>query len=133
MAQGKYIGLELSANMKDFLRINGDLFFRGATGLLIKCVLRQERLTLLHRLHYDICGVNLDVGLYRRLHRLGVFWPEMTNDAKEEQRSCKTCSIIPLDQAKVHNGELLEEDWKDPYLRYLLQGVLLADREKERN
>ena len=52
----------------------------------------------------------------------------MTNDAKEEQRSCKTCSIIPPDQAKVLNGKLLEEDWQDPYLRYLLQGVLSADQ-----
>ena len=75
------------------------------------CVLRQEGLTLLHRLHYDICGVNLNVSLYRRLQRLGIFWPEMANDAKEEQRSCKTCFVIPLDQADVLSGVLLEEDW----------------------
>ena len=42
MTQGKYIGSESPANMKDFLRINGDLFFRGAEGLLMKCVSRQE-------------------------------------------------------------------------------------------
>ena len=30
--------------------------------------------------------------------------------------------------AEVLNGELLEEDWQDPYLRYLLQGILLVDR-----
>ena len=51
----------------------------------------------------------------------------MANDAKEEQRSCKTCFIIPLDQAEVLNGELLEDNWQDSYLRYLSQGVLLAD------
>jgi len=111
MTQGKYIGLELLANMKDFLRINGDFFFREAEGLLMKCVSRQEGLTSLHRLHYDICGVDLDVRMYKRLQRQGIFWPEMANDAKEEQKSCKTCSIIPPDQAEVLNGELLEEDW----------------------
>ena len=82
-----------------------------------------------------VCGVNLDVGLYRRLQRLGIFWPEMANDANEEQRNCKTCFIIPLDQAEVLNGELQEEDWQEPYLRYLLQGLLHADciqREKLR-
>ena len=26
------------------------------------------------------------------------------------------------------NGKLLEKDWQDPYLRYLLQDVLLANR-----
>ena len=73
MTQGKYVGSELPSNMKDFLKINGDLFYRGAEGLLMKCVLRQEGLTQLHRLHHDICRVNLDVGLYKRLQRLGVF------------------------------------------------------------
>ena len=73
MTQRKYVGPELPANMKDFLRINRDLFLRGAKGLLMKCVSRQEGLTMLHRLHYDVCGVNLDVNLYRRLQRLGVF------------------------------------------------------------
>ena len=28
MTQGKYVGSELPSNMKDFLKINGDLFFR---------------------------------------------------------------------------------------------------------
>ena len=40
MTWGKYVGSELPASMKDFLRINGDLFLRVADGLLMKCVLR---------------------------------------------------------------------------------------------
>ena len=52
----------------------------------------------------------------------------MVNDAKKEERSCKTCSIMPLDQARVLNGESLEEDWQDPYVRYLLQGTLPVDQ-----
>ena len=128
MTQRKYVRSELPANMKDFLRINGELFLRGAKVLLMKYVSRQEGLTLMHRFHYDICGVNLDVSLYRRLQRLGIFWPEIANDAKEEQRSCKTCSVIPPDRVEVLNGKLLGEDWQDPYLKYLLQGILPADR-----
>ena len=64
----------------------------------------------MHRLHYKMCGVNLEVGLYRRLQRLGVFWLEMASDAKEEQRDYKTCSIIPLDQAEVLNTKIQEEE-----------------------
>ena len=52
----------------------------------------------------------------------------MANDAKEEQRNCKTFSVMPLDQAEVLNDGLQEEDWQEPYLRYLLQGMLPADR-----
>ena len=40
MTRGKYIGSKLLASMKDFLRINGDLFLRVVEGLLMKCVLR---------------------------------------------------------------------------------------------
>ena len=67
MVQGSGIGSNLPSNMKDFLKINGDLFFKGAKGLLIKCVLRQEGLTRLHRLQQEICKVNLDASLYRKL------------------------------------------------------------------
>ena len=28
---------------------------------------------------------------------------------------------------KVLNGEIQKENWQEPYLRYLLKGVLLAD------
>ena len=67
----------------------------------MRCVSRQEGLTGLHRLHHKMCGVNLNVGLYKRLQRLWVIWPEMDNDAKEEQGSCKTYSIVPPDQSEV--------------------------------
>ena len=52
----------------------------------------------------------------------------MANDAKEEQRNCKTFSVMPLDQVEVLNDGLQEEDWQEPYLRYLLQGMLPANR-----
>ena len=84
MVQGRDIRTSLPSNMKDFLKINGECFFRGVEGLLIKCVSRQKGSTQLHRLHHDVCGVNFDVNLYRKLQRLGVFLPEMASDAKEE-------------------------------------------------
>ena len=67
ITQGKDVGSNLSPNMKDFLKINGDLFLKEAKGLLMKCVSRQEGLTQLRRLHHDFCGVKLDVSIYRKL------------------------------------------------------------------
>lgn len=124
---GRDIGSNLPSNMKDFLKINRSLFFRGVEGLLIRCVSRQEGSTRLHRLHHEMCGVNLDVGLYKRLQRPGVFWLEMASDAREEQRDCKTCSIIPPNQAKVLTIKVQEKDWQDPFVKYLSHGVLPAD------
>ena len=57
----------------------------------------------------------------------------MANDAKEEQRNCKTFSVMPLDQVEVLNDGLQEEDWQEPYLRYLLQGMLPVDRIQREN
>ena len=51
----------------------------------------------------------------------------MASDAKEEQRNCNTCSIIPPDQVELLNSEIQEEDWQGLYVKYLSQGVLLAD------
>ena len=45
MIQGRDIGLNLPSNMKDFLKINGNLFFKGVEGLLMRCVSRREGLT----------------------------------------------------------------------------------------
>ena len=40
MVQGRDIGTSLPSNMKDFLKINRDSFFRGVEGLLMKCASR---------------------------------------------------------------------------------------------
>ena len=57
----------------------------------------------------------------------------MASNAKEEQRDCKTCSIIPPNQAEVLNIKVQEEDWRDPYIKYMSQGVQPADRLKREN
>ena len=54
----------------------------------------------------------------------------MANDAKEEQKSCKTCSIVPPNQAEVLNGEILKDDQQNLQLRYLSQGVLPTNQLK---
>ena len=57
----------------------------------------------------------------------------MASNAKEEQRDCKTCSIIPPNQAEILNIKVQEEDWQDSYIKYMSQGVQPADRLKREN
>lgn len=47
----------------------------------------------------------------QKIAKVEAFWLEMASDAKEEQRDCKTCSMVSPDQAEVLNGEVQEEDW----------------------
>ena len=64
---GKVYWVKVTIKHEGLPQDQKDLFFRGVEGLLMKCVMRQEGLARLHRLHYDICGIDLNVGLYRRL------------------------------------------------------------------
>ena len=60
---------------------------------------------------FSLCYVKVQSLLFRASCAIGDLEQKMDNDGKEEQRSCKTCSIIPPDQAEVLNNKLLEEDW----------------------
>lgn len=42
---GRDIGLSLLRKMTNFLKISGYFFFKGSEGILMKCILRQKRLT----------------------------------------------------------------------------------------
>ena len=46
MIQGTYIGLELPSNMKDFLKVNGDLFYRIAKRVANEVCLKTRRADL---------------------------------------------------------------------------------------
>jgi len=46
---------------------------------------------------FSLCFVKVQSLLFRALCAIGDLEQKMDNDAKEEQRSCKTCSIIPPD------------------------------------
>uniref|UniRef100_A0A2N9HC24 Integrase catalytic domain-containing protein n=1 Tax=Fagus sylvatica TaxID=28930 RepID=A0A2N9HC24_FAGSY len=60
-------------------------------GILARCVSPQEGTKKLQEVHEKSCELEGGVSLYRRLQRLGYFWPDMSKEAADLQRRCPTC------------------------------------------
>ncbi|MDV3145747.1 MAG: ribonuclease HI family protein, partial [Sweet potato little leaf phytoplasma] len=61
---------------KDFCLIGGKLYKKNGEELLLKCVSEEEGIDKMMKLHESVCG-QTGPGLYRRLQRFGIFWPNM--------------------------------------------------------
>ena len=77
--------------LKDFVLISGDLYRRLPGGILARCVSLQEGTKKLQEVHEKSCELEGGVSFYRRLQRLGYFWPDMSKEAVDLQRRCPTC------------------------------------------
>jgi ribonuclease HI len=108
--------------LKDFVLISGDLYRRLPGGILARCVSHQEGTKKLQEVHEKSCELEGGVSLYRRLQRLGYFWPEMSKEAADLQRHCPTC------QHQHENEQVcatfLSSDWRTPFLEYFIEGIL---------
>jgi ribonuclease HI len=108
--------------LKDFVLISGDLYRRLPGGILARCVSPQEGTKKLQEVHEKSCELEGGVSLYRRLQRLGYFWPDMSKEAADLQRRCPTC------QHQHENEQVcatfLSSDWRTPFLEYFIEGIL---------
>jgi hypothetical protein len=60
------------------------LYRRGASGVLMKCILSDTRKQLLEEVHAGQCGIHTASGtLVGKVFRSGFYWPTAKNDAAE--------------------------------------------------
>ena len=71
--------------IKDYTLISGDLYRRLPEGVLARCISIEEAKEKLLEVHEKTCGDGGAISLYRRLQRLGYFWPNMSAEAAEIQ------------------------------------------------
>ena len=60
--------------------------------------------------------------LYRRIQRVGYYWPSMAKDASHVQTHCPKCSELP--EAGECNFVTSAVDWRRSYIDYLQNNVL---------
>uniref|UniRef100_A0A2N9FFM0 RNA-directed DNA polymerase n=1 Tax=Fagus sylvatica TaxID=28930 RepID=A0A2N9FFM0_FAGSY len=108
--------------IKDYTLISGDLYRRLPGGVLTRCISLEEAKERLPEVHEKTCGDGGAISLYRRLQRLGYFWPNMSAEAAEIQSQCSTCQFHYSNEEVC--ATFVSTDWRTPFLEYLLEGIL---------
>jgi transposase InsO family protein len=108
--------------LKDYVLIAGDLYRRLPGGVLARCVSLQEAAKKLTEVHERCCELRDGVSLYRRLQRLGYFWPSMSKEAASLQEQCSFCQH-QHESDQVY-ATFVSSDWRTPFLEYFIENVL---------
>ena len=77
--------------LKDYVLIDGDLYRRLPGGVLARCVSLREAAKKLTEVHERSCEFRDEVSLYRKLQRLGYFWPNTSKEVANLQEQCSFC------------------------------------------
>jgi hypothetical protein len=79
---------------KRYTVVEGDLYRRGANGVLMRCITQEEGRDLLAEIHGGECGSHSSSRtLVGKAFRHGFYWPTALQDAAELVRSCKACQF----------------------------------------
>jgi hypothetical protein len=79
--------------------IGETLYRRGATGVLMKCILSATRKQLLYEIHARQCGIHAaSRTLVGKVFRSGFYWPTTKNDTTELVQRCEACQYLSKQQ-----------------------------------
>jgi ribonuclease HI len=75
---------------KRYTLVEGDLYRRGANGILMRCITREEGCDLLTDVHGGECGNHASsCTLVGKAFQHGFYWPTSLQDAVKQVRSCR--------------------------------------------
>ena len=67
--------------LRDYILIEGGLYRRLPGGIQSRCINEKEGKQRLEELHSQVCGIVEKINLYRRMQRMGYYWPNMNKEA----------------------------------------------------
>jgi hypothetical protein len=77
---------------KRYTTVEGDLYCRGANGILMRCITQEEGRELLTEIHGGECESHSSSHtLVGKAFRHGFYWPTALQDAAELVKSCEAC------------------------------------------
>jgi hypothetical protein len=89
----KNLAEQLVRRAKSYVLVRDKLYSRGATsGVLMKCVPREEGKDILEEIHKGVCGNHASSRtLVSKAFRRAFYWPTTLGDAEELVRRCQGC------------------------------------------
>jgi hypothetical protein len=91
---------KLIRRAKSYVLVGDKLYRRGATsGVLMKCVPREEGKDILEEIHKGVCGNHASSRtLVSKAFRRAFYWPTALGDAEELLRRCQGCQYFTKQQ-----------------------------------
>jgi ribonuclease HI len=110
----KNLAEQLIRRAKSYVLVRDKLYRWGASsGVLMKCILREEGKGILEEFHKGVCGNHAPSHtLVSKAFRRAFYWPTALGDAKELVRRCQGCQYFakqqhePSLQASHHTANL---------------------------
>ena len=99
--------------LKDYTLIEGELYRRLPGGILSRCINEKEGKLKLEELHTQACGIAEKISLYRRMQRIGYYWPNMNKEAATIQEKCQEYQFLIYKEESY--AVFVTEDWRTPW------------------
>jgi len=79
---------------KTFFLLDGEMYKRSPSGILMRCIPRQQGIKLVEDIHSGACGHHVAPRtLVGNAFRQGFYWPSVVADATEIVRTCEGCQF----------------------------------------
>jgi hypothetical protein len=95
----------LKHRSRDFALIRGQLYKKGISQPMLKCVTETEGIQILRKVHSEPCGSHSGPrALAAKVIRQGFYWPTIICIANRVTRSCEACQKFSLARATLRNS-----------------------------
>jgi hypothetical protein len=103
----------LEHRSRDFALIEGQLYKKGISQPMLKCVTETEGVQILREVHSGTCGSHAGPrALAAKVIRQGFYWPAMICAANRVTRSCEACQkFSPRSSSPSQFTKLIAHTW----------------------
>jgi hypothetical protein len=100
VSSNKNLAGQLIRRAKSYILVGDKMYRRGASsGVLMKCVPREEGKGILEEIHKGVCGNHASSRtLVNKAFRRAIYWPKALGDAEELVRRCQGCQYFAKQQ-----------------------------------